>query len=75
MQQLCEDSSGSDCPENQDDKLHYDIDDLDSLQNAEIDNELLENHFLNKETKEEILKKQFLSKHSQVYGYFLIPSD
>ena len=28
------------------DKINFDIDDLESLQNANIENQLLENHFL-----------------------------
>lgn len=36
---------------------NFDIDDIESLQEASIDNELLENHFLNQESKEETFKK------------------
>ena len=37
--------------------LNFDLDDIESLQDADLDKELLENHFINHETKEEILKK------------------
>lgn len=57
------------------DEVDFDIDDLESLQDAELNRELLENQFINRETKEEVLKKRFLKKHSLIFGYFLIPSD
>lgn len=57
------------------DEVDFDMDDLESLQNAELDRELLENQFINRETREEVLKIRFLKKHSLIFGYFLISTD
>lgn len=54
---------------------NFDIDDIESLQEASIDNELLENHFLNHESKEETFKKQFLTKYARTYGYFVVSKE
>lgn len=35
---------------------HFEDDDIDSLYNANLDKELLDNHFINRQTKEEALK-------------------
>ena len=51
------------------------IDDIDSLQDACIDNELLQNHFLNLESKEENFKKQFLIKYARTYGYHIVSKE
>ena len=37
--------------------LGFELDDIESLQDADLDKDLLENHFINRETKEEVLKK------------------
>lgn len=50
------------------------MDDIESLQDAEIDNKLLENHFINP-SKGELMKRQILMRHARNYGYFLIPKD
>ena len=53
----------------------FKIDDIDSLQDACIDNELLQNQFLNQESKEENFKKQFLIKYARTYGYMIVNKE
>ena len=53
----------------------FNINDIDSLQSAGIDNDLLENHFLNHESKEENFKKQFLIKYARIYGYYIVKKE
>ena len=54
------------------DNISFKVDDIESLQDAEIDNKLLENHFINP-SKGEVMKRQLLQRYAMNYGYFLIP--
>ena len=58
-----------------DSSIEFSIEDIASLQDACIDNELLENHLLNHESKEEIFKKQFLIKYARTYGYSIVSKE
>ena len=73
-------SSSDSCDHNQevqlsseDQKSGFDISDLESLQDAQIDNNLLENHFLKQDQNDAVVKKESLLRHSRVYGYVKIP--
>jgi hypothetical protein len=45
------------------------LSDLESLQDAQLDNNLLEHHFLNISQKDANAKKESILKHSRNYGY------
>ena len=60
--------------DNDEGKMSFNIDDIESLQDAEIDNRLLEFHFLSP-SKQEVLKREILLKHARNFGYILIPRN
>ena len=51
------------------------MDDLDSLQDASIDNDLLENHFLRNNTDESSQQVDLVAKHAKTYGYLKISEE
>ena len=53
----------------------FKIDDLDSLQEASIDENLLNDYFINSRFKFEQTKKDVLMKHARRYGYIKIPEE
>ena len=57
------------------DKIDYDIDDLESLQNANIENQLLENHFLQGHENNLFNQTYLLDKHSLIYGFQIIKRE
>ena len=52
---------------------NFRIDDLDSLRDASIDNELLNDYFLNERYEHEQAEREHLTKHAKRYGYIKIP--
>jgi hypothetical protein len=48
---------------------------IESLQNAKIDDSLLQVYFLELKENDNYKLKSFLDKHSKLYGYFLIKKD
>ena len=57
------------------DKIDYDIDDLESLQNANIENQLLENQFLQGHENNLFNQTFLLNKHSLIYGFQIIKRE
>ena len=54
-------------PEQIEDK--FCVDDLESLQDANIDNELLENCLINGHFDQEVFKMERIARHAKQYGY------
>lgn len=52
---------------------NFDIDDLESLQNAKINSDLLESHFINTQLEAKQVKQGLLSRHAKKFGFVKIP--
>ena len=70
-----EPSKGVDGSYDSDEKKYemFNFDDLESLQDDNIDSNLLENHYLHLSNNEDELRKRMFTKHAQIYGYVVIP--
>jgi len=63
-----EDSVSSDSEEVQNSSLDFSADDIESLQNAHIDNLLLETHFLGSDQNEDAVREE-LEYQAKIFGY------
>lgn len=55
--------------------MKFEIEDLESLQDAKIDNNLLEKYFLSTHENNLFNKKIILEKHGLIFGYYLIKRE
>ena len=60
---------------NNNNQVEFTINDIESLKNAKIDDYLLENYFFESNKNKNLIKNKILTKHSLLYGYYIIPKD